>query len=70
MKALAGLVPEINAFEDQISRLSDDDLRGKTNEFRSRMDRGESVDDLLPEAFSVTREHRSGSSASATSTCS
>ena len=56
VKALAGLVPEINAFEDQISRLSDDDLRGKTNEFRSRMDRGESVDDLLPEAFSVTRE--------------
>jgi preprotein translocase subunit SecA len=56
VKALAGLVPEINAFEDQISRLSDDDLRGKTNEFRGRMDRGESVDELLPEAFAVTRE--------------
>ncbi|MGD9705972.1 MAG: preprotein translocase subunit SecA [Acidimicrobiia bacterium] len=56
VKALAGLVPEINAYEDQISRLSDDDLRGKTNEFRSRIDRGESLDELLSEAFAVTRE--------------
>jgi preprotein translocase subunit SecA len=56
VKALAGLVPEINALEDQIARLSDDELQGKTPEFRGRLERGESLDDLLPEAFAVTRE--------------
>ncbi len=56
VKALAGLVPEISAFEDEMRRLSDDDLKAKTPEFRGRIERGESLDDLLPEAFAVTRE--------------
>jgi len=56
VKALAGLVPEINAFEAEIKRLSDDALQAKTGEFRSRLERGEALDDLLPEAFCVTRE--------------
>ncbi len=56
LKALEGLVPEINALSGEMSALSDDALRGKTNEFRQRIDRGESLDDLLSEAFAVTRE--------------
>jgi preprotein translocase subunit SecA len=56
VKALSGLTPEINAFEAEMRRLSDDDLKAKTGEFRGRLERGETLDDLLPEAFSVVRE--------------
>ncbi len=56
VKALAGLVPEIGALEPEIEALSDDGLRAKTDEFRTRLDNGEDVDDLLIEAFAVTRE--------------
>ncbi len=56
VKALAGLVPEINALEAEIEVLSDADLAAKTPEFRRRIDNGEDVDDLLIEAFAVTRE--------------
>jgi preprotein translocase subunit SecA len=56
LKALEGLVPDINAHEPAIKALSDDALRAKTNEFRNRLDRGEPVDDLLVEAFAVMRE--------------
>jgi preprotein translocase subunit SecA len=56
LKALQGLVPEINALEAEVEALDDTALQGKTIEFRSRLDRGESLDDLLLEAFAVTRE--------------
>ena len=56
LKALEGLVPEINALSTSIGALSDDALRGKTAEFRQRVERGETLDDLLIEAFAVTRE--------------
>jgi preprotein translocase subunit SecA len=56
LKALEAVVPVVNAFEDEIKALSDDDLRAKTDEFRSRLDRGEDLDDLMGEAFAVTRE--------------
>jgi preprotein translocase subunit SecA len=56
IKALQSLVPEIGAYEPEMQALSDDDLRAKTNEFRSRLDRGEDLNDLLIEAFAVTRE--------------
>src|SRR3954470_952414 len=56
VKALASLVPDIDALEPEISALSDDALRAKTGEFRSRVDRGEELDDLLLEAFAVVRE--------------
>ncbi len=56
VKALAGLVPDINALEASLESLSDDGLRAKTDEFRERLDNGEHVDDLLIEAFAVTRE--------------
>ena len=56
LKALEGIVPDIGALGDSIGSLSDDDLRHKTVEFRERLDRGETLDDLLIEAFAVTRE--------------
>ncbi|MBU3689285.1 MAG: preprotein translocase subunit SecA [Acidimicrobiales bacterium mtb01] len=56
LKALEGLVPDINAEEAALTALSDDALRAKTAEFRQRLERGESLDDLLIEAFAVVRE--------------
>jgi preprotein translocase subunit SecA len=56
LKALAGLVPEINALEAEMRGLSDADLQAKTPEFRRRLDNGEPLDDLLVEAFAVVRE--------------
>jgi len=56
LRAVQGLVPEINALEPEIQVLSDDSLQAKTGEFRQRLDNGETIDDLLIEAFAVTRE--------------
>jgi len=50
------LVPQINRLEDSVEILDDNGLRAKTDEFRRRIDDGESLDDLLPEAFAVVRE--------------
>ena len=56
LKALEGIVPDINALGDELRHLDDDALRHRTVEFRERLDRGETLDDLLVEAFAVTRE--------------
>ena len=56
VKALAGIVPEVNALEAQMTALDDAALQAKTVEFRSRLERGEDLDDLLIEAFAVVRE--------------
>ena len=56
LKALQALVPDINAMESEIEVLSDDALKAKTGEFRSRLDQGEEPDDLLIESFAVVRE--------------
>src|SRR5213592_3081733 len=56
LKRLRPIVAEVNAFEPAITALSDDRLRGKTAELRQRFANGESLDDLLPEAFAVVRE--------------
>lgn len=53
---LLPVVGQINSLEDGMSRLSDEQLREKTEEFRNRLQNGETLDDLLPEAFAVTRE--------------
>ncbi|MHB8050497.1 MAG: preprotein translocase subunit SecA, partial [Coriobacteriia bacterium] len=50
------VVAQINAFEPSIEPLSDDELRAKTDEFRTRLEAGETLDELLPEAFAVVRE--------------
>jgi preprotein translocase subunit SecA len=49
-------VERINTFEPKIAPLSDEALKAKTREFRQRLDDGETLDDLLPEAFAVVRE--------------
>jgi preprotein translocase subunit SecA len=49
-------VAKINALEPEFVKLSDDELRGKTVEFRARLEKGEKLDDLLPEAFATVRE--------------
>ena len=49
-------VAKVNALEDGVSALSDEELQGKTGEFRERLEQGETLDQLLPEAFAVVRE--------------
>ncbi|MEA2665371.1 MAG: preprotein translocase subunit SecA, partial [Candidatus Eremiobacteraeota bacterium] len=49
-------VERVNALEPSVASLSDDQLRGKTVEFRARLEKGEPLDALLPEAFAVVRE--------------
>jgi len=56
MKKIKPLVGKINALEPQMQRLSDAELRGKTAEFKQRLQDGATLDDLLPEAFAVVRE--------------
>ena len=56
IKKLSKVVGRINALEPEIQALSDDDLKAKTAEFRERHEGGESLDQILPEAFAVVRE--------------
>ena len=56
LKRLRPFVAAINSKEPEIEKLTDDELRGKTAEFRQRLQNGESLDDILPEAFAVVRE--------------
>ena len=50
------IVQQINALEPEIEKLNNDELKGKTDEFRRRLKEGETLDDILPEAFAVVRE--------------
>jgi len=56
IKKLSKTVAEINSLEQSIAALSDSELRSKTPEFKERIEKGESLDDILPEAFAVVRE--------------
>ncbi len=56
IKALRKIVARINDLEPSVEPLTDDELKAKTVEFRERVAKGESLDDLLPEAFAVCRE--------------
>src|SRR5689334_17226467 len=56
LKRLRPIVAEINALEPSIQPLTDDQLRGKTAEFRERIAQGATLEDVLPEAFAVVRE--------------
>src|SRR5438876_2801025 len=56
LKTYSQVVRRINALEPEISALSDADLRAKTDAFKARVAGGESLDDILPEAFAVVRE--------------
>ncbi|WP_032121326.1 preprotein translocase subunit SecA [Clostridium amazonitimonense] len=56
VKRIIPIVDKIEAMEDQIKALSDEELKGKTEEFKNRLEKGETLDDILPEAFAVVRE--------------
>ncbi|VVO81902.1 Protein translocase subunit SecA [Pseudomonas fluorescens] len=56
VKRMLKTVQFVNAFEEQMMALSDDQLRAKTDEFKARFAKGETLDKLLPEAFAVARE--------------
>jgi preprotein translocase subunit SecA len=56
VRAIQALVPEVNALEPEVEKLSDGALRARTTDFRTRLDNGEPVDDLLIEAFATVRE--------------
>ncbi len=56
VKRVQPLVKKINELEPDMQKLSDKELRGKTEEFKGRLEKGETLDDLLPEAFAVVRE--------------
>ena len=56
LNRLTPLVQQINALEQEIQALSDDQLRAKTKDFKERIDQGASLDELLPETYAVVRE--------------
>lgn len=56
LKKLQPIVDLINSLEPSISRLSDEELKAKTNQFREAISQGKSLDDVLPEAYAVVRE--------------
>jgi preprotein translocase subunit SecA len=56
LKELSKTVVKVNSFESATVALTDEELRAKTNEFKARYAKGESLDDLLPEAFATVRE--------------
>lgn len=56
IKRLKPIINKINSFSDTTAQLTDEQLRDKTQEFRKRLNNGESLDSLLPEAFAVVRE--------------
>ncbi len=56
VKRVQPIIDKINGLEDEISKLSDEELRAKTDEFRTQLKEGKTLDDILPEAFTVVRE--------------
>lgn len=56
LKKIYPLVEKINSLEAVVSALTNDELKGKTFEFKERIEKGESLDSILPEAFAVVRE--------------
>ena len=56
LKRLENVAKAVNALEDQISALSDEELKGQTAKFKQKLDNGAKLDDLMPEAFATVRE--------------
>ncbi|HCH76476.1 MAG TPA: preprotein translocase subunit SecA, partial [Pseudomonas sp.] len=56
VKRMLKAVQSVNALEEQMLSLSDEQLRSKTEEFKARLEKGETLDQILPEAFAVCRE--------------
>ena len=56
VKKVAKIADKVEAYDQQMQGLTDDELRAKTEEFKERLKKGETLDDILPEAFAVCRE--------------
>ena len=58
LKRINPLKDKVLALEPEMQKLTDEQLQAKTTEFKARLEKGETLDDLLPEAFAVCREAR------------
>ena len=56
LKRITPLVDKVESYRDGMKALSDEELRGKTKEYKERLEKGETLDDLLPEAYATVRE--------------
>ena len=56
LKRITPLVDKVESYRDEMKALSDEELRGKTKEYKERLEKGETLDDLLPEAYATVRE--------------
>ena len=56
LKRITPLVDKVESYRDEMKALSDEELKGKTKEFKDRLEKGETLDDLLPEAYATVRE--------------
>lgn len=56
IKKINSIVDKVEDLDNEMQKLNDDELKAKTQEFRDRLDKGETLDDILPEAFAVVRE--------------
>ncbi len=56
LKRIYPIADKIESYKEAFSKLSDDELKGKTKEFKERLSKGETLDDILPEAFATVRE--------------
>ena len=56
LKRITPLVDKVESYRDAMKALSDEELRGKTKEYKERLEKGETLDDLLPEAYATVRE--------------
>ena len=56
LKRIYPIVDKVESYRDRMAALSDDELKAKTKEYKERLDKGETLDDLLPEAFATVRE--------------
>jgi len=56
LKQLQAIAKQVNSLEDDFRAMTDDELRGMTTEFKDRLEAGESLDDIMPEAFATVRE--------------
>ncbi len=56
VKRIISIVDEVEALDEEYQKLTDEQLQGKTEEFKARLEKGETLDDILPEAFATVRE--------------
>ncbi len=56
LKRIQPILDQIKSYDEAMQKLSDEELRGKTAEFKERLTKGETLDDILPEAYAVCRE--------------